>query len=109
MIPTGAIQLATAGGSQGVVGGDGQTISALAMTNTPGGGAVVQYATQGQDGQFFVPGEPATTVPRFGLSVWFNRTPRGDQFEGIVLECIEMTAVPTAFAVNLRLTNPRCR
>lgn len=55
VIPTGAIQLATAGGSQGVVGGDGQTISALAMTNTPGGGAVVQYATQGQDGQFFVP------------------------------------------------------
>ena len=25
------------------------------MTNTPGGGAIVQYATQGQDGQFFVP------------------------------------------------------
>jgi hypothetical protein len=25
------------------------------MTNTPGGGAIVQYA-QGQDGQFFVPG-----------------------------------------------------
>nr|CAG4650483.1 EOG090X0DMT [Sida crystallina] len=55
VIPAGAIQLAAAGGSQGVVGGDGQTISALTMTNTPGGGAVVQYAAQGQDGQFFVP------------------------------------------------------
>ena len=56
MIPAGAIQLATSAGGSQAVGSDGQTISALTMTNTPGGGAVVQYAAQGQDGQFFVPG-----------------------------------------------------
>jgi len=49
----GAIQLApTSGSNQGV--GDGQTIPTLTMTNTPGGGTILQYA-QGQDGQFFVP------------------------------------------------------
>jgi cAMP response element-binding protein len=53
VLPGGTIQLAaTSGSSQGV--GDGQTIPTLTMTNTPGGGAIVQYA-QGQDGQFFVP------------------------------------------------------
>jgi hypothetical protein len=56
VIPAGAIQLATSAGGSQAVGSDGQTISALTMTNTPGGGAVVQYAAQGQDGQFFVPG-----------------------------------------------------
>jgi len=55
VIPAGAIQLATSAGGSQAVGSDGQTISALTMTNTPGGGAVVQYAAQGQDGQFFVP------------------------------------------------------
>nr|CAG4638053.1 EOG090X0DMT [Chydorus sphaericus] len=54
VLPGGTIQLATTTGntSQGV--GDGQNIPTLTMTNTPGGGAIVQYA-QGQDGQFFVP------------------------------------------------------
>nr|CAG4638736.1 EOG090X0DMT [Cyclestheria hislopi] len=58
VIPGGTIQLATAtgGGGQGVgtVVGDGQTLPILTMTNTPSGGAIVQYA-QGQDGPFFVP------------------------------------------------------
>jgi hypothetical protein len=57
VLPGGTIQLATPAGntSQGLGDGGGQTLSTLTMTNTPGGGAIVQYA-QGQDGQFFVPG-----------------------------------------------------
>lgn len=35
-----------------------QGLHALTMTNASTGGAIVQYATQGQDGQFFVPGKP---------------------------------------------------
>ncbi|XP_046446698.1 cyclic AMP-dependent transcription factor ATF-1-like isoform X2 [Daphnia pulex] len=56
VLPGGTIQLATPAGntSQGLGDGGGQTLSTLTMTNTPGGGAIVQYA-QGQDGQFFVP------------------------------------------------------
>nr|CAG4639523.1 EOG090X0DMT [Daphnia magna] len=55
-LPGGTIQLATPTGntSQGLGDGGGQTLPTLTMTNTPGGGAIVQYA-QGQDGQFFVP------------------------------------------------------
>lgn len=64
VLPGGTIQLATTTGntSQGV--GDGQNIPTLTMTNTPGGGAIVQYA-QGQDGQFFVPGwwRPSFDLP----------------------------------------------
>ena len=57
VLPGGTIQLATTAGntSQGLGDGGGQTLPTLTMTNTPGGGAIVQYA-QGQDGQFFVPG-----------------------------------------------------
>lgn len=57
VLPGGTIQLATPTGntSQGLGDGGGQTLPTLTMTNTPGGGAIVQYA-QGQDGQFFVPG-----------------------------------------------------
>jgi hypothetical protein len=57
VLPGGTIQLATPAGntSQGLGDGGGQTLSTLTMTNTPGGGAIVQYA-QNQDGQFFVPG-----------------------------------------------------
>ncbi|XP_057370649.1 cyclic AMP-dependent transcription factor ATF-1-like [Daphnia carinata] len=56
VLPGGTIQLATTAGntSQGLGDGGGQTLPTLTMTNTPGGGAIVQYA-QGQDGQFFVP------------------------------------------------------
>jgi len=54
VLPGGAIQLATTSGSNQSGVGDGQTIPTLTMTNTPGGGTIVQYA-QGQDGQFFVP------------------------------------------------------
>lgn len=56
VLPGGTIQLATPTGntSQGLGDGGGQTLPTLTMTNTPGGGAIVQYA-QGQDGQFFVP------------------------------------------------------
>ncbi|EFX68196.1 hypothetical protein DAPPUDRAFT_330320 [Daphnia pulex] len=56
VLPGGTIQLATPAGntSQGLGDGGGQTLSTLTMTNTPGGGAIVQYA-QNQDGQFFVP------------------------------------------------------
>ena len=56
VLPGGTIQLATTAGntSQGV--GDGQSVPTLTMTNTPAGGAIVQYAQTGQDGQFFVPG-----------------------------------------------------
>lgn len=50
MIPASAIQLSS----------QGETVSGLhtlTMTNaTTAGGTIVQY-TQGQDGQFFVPGE----------------------------------------------------
>lgn len=57
VLPGGTIQLATTAGntSQGLGDGGGQALPTLTMTNTPGGGAIVQYA-QGQDGQFFVPG-----------------------------------------------------
>ena len=68
VIPAGAIQLATSAGGSQAVGSDGQTISALTMTNTPGGGAVVQYAAQGQDGQFFVPGGTRVCFHPFGSS-----------------------------------------
>nr|CAG4649683.1 EOG090X0DMT [Scapholeberis mucronata] len=56
VLPGGTIQLATTAGntSQGLGDGGGQALPTLTMTNTPGGGAIVQYA-QGQDGQFFVP------------------------------------------------------
>nr|CAG4651326.1 EOG090X0DMT [Simocephalus serrulatus] len=56
VLPGGTIQLATTAGntSQGLGDGGGGQLSTLTMTNTPGGGAIVQYA-QGQDGQFFVP------------------------------------------------------
>jgi len=54
VLPGGTIQLATTAGSTSQGVGDGQSIPTLTMTNTPGGGAIVQYA-QGQDGQFFVP------------------------------------------------------
>ena len=46
MIPAGAIQISSGEGGQG--------IHTLTMTNSPAGGAIVQYA-QGQE--FFVPGE----------------------------------------------------
>ncbi|XP_046390147.1 cyclic AMP-responsive element-binding protein 1 isoform X4 [Ischnura elegans] len=54
VIPAGTIQIATGPGGQG----DGvQGLHTLTMTNaTAAGGTIVQYA-QGQDGQFFVPGE----------------------------------------------------
>nr|CAG4636513.1 EOG090X0DMT [Eubosmina coregoni] len=54
VLPGGTIQLAATAGSASQGVGDGQSIPTLTMTNTPGGGAIVQYA-QGQDGQFFVP------------------------------------------------------
>nr|CAG4648244.1 EOG090X0DMT [Moina brachiata] len=55
VLPSGTIQLAAAAGNQSQAVADaGQTLPTLTMTNTPGGGAIVQYA-QGQDGQFFVP------------------------------------------------------
>lgn len=55
VLPSGTIQLATAAGNASQAVADaGQTLPTLTMTNTPGGGAIVQYA-QGQDGQFFVP------------------------------------------------------
>nr|WPN08536.1 cyclic AMP-responsive element-binding protein B [Locusta migratoria] len=40
------------------IGSQGETVQGLhtlTMTNSSTGGAIVQYATQGQDGQFFVP------------------------------------------------------
>ncbi|XP_046992839.1 cyclic AMP-responsive element-binding protein 1 isoform X2 [Schistocerca americana] len=40
------------------IGSQGETVQGLhtlTMTNASTGGAIVQYATQGQDGQFFVP------------------------------------------------------
>ncbi|XP_071446291.1 cyclic AMP-responsive element-binding protein 1-like isoform X3 [Hetaerina americana] len=54
VIPAGTIQIATGPGGQG----DGvQGLHTLTMTNaTTASGTIVQYA-QGQDGQFFVPGE----------------------------------------------------
>ncbi|KAG8230829.1 hypothetical protein J437_LFUL010226 [Ladona fulva] len=54
VIPAGTIQIAAAPSGQG----DGvQGLHTLTMTNaTTAGGTIVQYA-QGQDGQFFVPGE----------------------------------------------------
>lgn len=56
VLPSGTIQLAAAAGNHSQAVADaGQTLPTLTMTNTPGGGAIVQYA-QGQDGQFFVPG-----------------------------------------------------
>ena len=52
VVPASTIQLAT--GNQD---GTFQGIPTLTLTNaTSGGNAIVQYATQGQDGQFFVPG-----------------------------------------------------
>nr|CAG4643501.1 EOG090X0DMT [Ilyocryptus agilis] len=54
VLPGGTIHLASTAGSTSQGVGDGQSIPTLTMTNTPGGGAIVQYA-QGQDGQFFVP------------------------------------------------------
>ncbi|RWS12246.1 hypothetical protein B4U79_03355 [Dinothrombium tinctorium] len=53
VVPASAIQLA-AGSQDGTL----QGIPTLTMTNATGAGtsAIVQYATQGQDGQFFVPG-----------------------------------------------------
>lgn len=52
VLPASAIQLA---GSQD---GTLQGIQTLTMTNAGTGtaGTIVQYATQGQDGQFYVPG-----------------------------------------------------
>lgn len=55
VLPASALQLAT--GSQDATL---QAIQTLTMTNSSGSGAtgaIVQYATQGQDGQFFVPGK----------------------------------------------------
>ena len=70
VLPGGTIQLAATAGSASQGVGDGQSISTLTMTNTPGGGAIVQYA-QGQDGQFFVPGWLRLSLPnwKFHLSV----------------------------------------
>lgn len=54
VLPASAIQLAT-GSQDGTI----QGIQTLTMTNAGAGatGAIVQYATQGQDGQFYVPGK----------------------------------------------------
>ena len=50
VLPASAIQLGSQDGTL-------QGIQTLTMTNAGGaGGAIVQYATQGQDGQFYVPG-----------------------------------------------------
>jgi len=50
VIPAGAIQISSQGETV-------QSLHTLTMTNaTTAGGAIVQY-TQGQDGQFYVPGE----------------------------------------------------
>ncbi|RWS27530.1 hypothetical protein B4U80_03336, partial [Leptotrombidium deliense] len=67
VVPAGAIQLAT--GSQD---GTLQGIQTLTMTNATGAGtsAIVQYATQGQDGQFFVP----VTVSAADLQAYQIRT-----------------------------------
>lgn len=52
VLPASAIQLS--GSQDGTI----QGIQTLTMTNAGAGaaGAIVQYATQGQDGQFYVPG-----------------------------------------------------
>ena len=59
VLPAGAIQLAT--GSQD---GQLQGLPTLTMTNAGGGttGTIVQYAAQGQDGQFYVPGNYGNTL-----------------------------------------------
>ncbi len=51
VLPASAIQLGSQDGTL-------QGIQTLTMTNAGAGatGAIVQYATQGQDGQFYVPG-----------------------------------------------------
>lgn len=53
VLPASALQLASS--QDGTL----QGLQTLTMTNSSGAGAtgaIVQYATQGQDGQFFVPG-----------------------------------------------------
>lgn len=46
MLPSSALQLANVQSGQDMIHGGGAS-----------GGTIVQYATQGQDGQFFVPGK----------------------------------------------------
>lgn len=57
VLPTSALQIAS------VQGGDG-----LHAIQSGGGGTIVQYATQNQDGQFFVPGELLNLSMKFYLN-----------------------------------------
>lgn len=63
VLPASAIQLGSQDGLQG--------IQTLTMTNAGTTGAIVQYATQGQDGQFYVP----VTVSAADLQAYQIRTP----------------------------------
>jgi hypothetical protein len=65
VLPASAIQLGSQDGTL-------QGIQTLTMTNASGGttGAIVQYATQGQDGQFYVPGIYSQTFLLF-ITIFF--------------------------------------
>ncbi|XP_053200831.1 cyclic AMP-responsive element-binding protein 1-like [Panonychus citri] len=67
VVPTSTIQLASAS-QDGTI----QGLQTLTMTNAASGG-IVQYATQGQDGQFFVP----VTVSTADLQAYHLRTGAG--------------------------------